>query len=277
MTKFLLIAVIFFSIFVIEQAWAQDSEPFAKNLFEDPVSFFHPDGGKGFAFFLFLIGIAIYSLFVWYFYRFISKRDLLPKKFYWISNKQNMSKVKTVEYTAVHFSLFPLIAFVWFTVLSFFIFLVAKDMQFNIAIFVSMAIIGVVRILSYYREEAAKEVAKMIPYAILSFLLTSAAVYADPNFFTEKQLGSIPQQFVEHFEGILAAILIITVFEFTFRFAFIIKRKIWPVSDKKLEDEIEQEIDDRIKAHYIKMENKEKNLEKKFEEMMKKLKDSEKS
>jgi hypothetical protein len=150
-------------------------------------------------------------------------------------------------------------------------------MPFNIAIFVSMAIIGVVRILSYYREEAAKEVAKMIPYAILSFLLISAAVYANPNFFTEKQFSSIPQKFVEHFEGIIAALIIITVFEFTFRFAFIIKRKIWPVSEKKLEDEIEQEIDDRIKTHYKKMEEKERNLENKFEEMMKKLKDSEKS
>jgi len=72
----------------------------------------------------------------------------------------------------------------------------------------------------------------------------------------------------------MAALIIVTVFEFTFRFGFIIKRRIWPVSEKKLEDEIEAEIDDRIKTHYKKMEEKERNLEKKFEEMMKKLKDS---
>ena len=59
-------------------------------------------------------------------------------------------------------------------------------MPFEIAIFISMAVIGVVRILSYYREAAASEIAKMIPYAILSLLLTSAVVYSDPNFFTEK-------------------------------------------------------------------------------------------
>jgi hypothetical protein len=277
MTKFLLIAVIFFSIFSIDQAWAQDSESFAEDLFDDPVSFFHPDGGKGFTFFLFIIGIAIYSLFVWHFYRFISKRNLLPKSFRPITEGRKIPKIKIAGYIAAYGVLFPTLIFIWFTVLAFFVFLIAEDMPFNIAIFVSMAIIGVVRILSYYREEAAKEVAKMIPYAILSFLLISAAVYANPNFFTEKNFISIPQKFVEHFEGIIAALIIITVFEFTFRIAFIIKRKIWPVSDKKLEDEIEIEIDDRIHVHFKKIEEKEKNLDKKFEEMMKKLNDSEKS
>ncbi len=274
MTKFLLTAAIFLSIFIIDQAWAQESESFAEDFFDDPISFFHPEDGKGFEFFLFIIGIAIYSLFVWYFYRFISRRDLLPKSLLPVTHDRNISKVKTVGYVAAYAVSFPTIIFIWFTVLSFFVFLIAKDMPFNVAIFVSMAIIGVVRILSYYREEAAKEVAKMIPYAILSFLLTSAALYADPNFFTEKQFSSIPNLFVENIEGIMAALIIVTVFEFTFRFAFIIKRKIWPVADKKLEDEIEETIDERIKAHYKKMEDKEKNLEKKFEEMMKKLKDS---
>ena len=74
-------------------------------------------------------------------------------------------------------------------------------MPMYLAIFVSMAIIAVVRILSYYREDAAKEIAKMIPYAILAFFLTSAAVYEDPHFFTEKDIGSkmIPIPFLRKF------------------------------------------------------------------------------
>jgi len=50
-----------------------------------------------------------------------------------------------------------------------------------------------------------------------------------------------------------------------------------PVADKQLEDTIQTEVEEISKAHFKKMDENEKNLEKKFEEMMQKLKDSEKS
>ena len=59
-------------------------------------------------------------------------------------------------------------------------------MPFEIAIFMSMTVIAVVRILSYYKEDSAQEIAKMIPYAVLSFFLTSAVVFADPHFLSQK-------------------------------------------------------------------------------------------
>jgi len=254
-----------------EQVWAQDST-FVDDLLNS--SIFSEDS-RIWVFLLFIIGIAIYALFVWYFYRFISKRDLLPKFFYPVSKGQNVSKVKFVGYAAVYMGTFPTIILAWFMVLSFFVFFISKQMPFEIALFISMTIIGVVRILAYYREDAAKEVAKMIPYALLSFFLTTAVVFAEPNFFTDKELGLIPIKIAEHFTEILTALAVITIFEFSFRIIFIIKRKILPVADKQLEDTIQTEVEEISKAHFKKMDEKEKNLEKKFEEMMQKLKDSE--
>lgn len=255
-----------------EPAWAQNT------LIEDLLdnSIFSEDS-EIVVFLVFVIGVAIYALFVWYFYRFISKRDFLPKFIYPISRGEKKSKVKIVEYAAVYTGMFPVIIFVWFMVLSFFIFFISKQMPFEIALFVSMTVIAVVRILSYYREDAAKEVAKMIPYALLSFFLTTAVVFADPNFLTEKELGLIPIKIMEHFTEILNALAVIVIFEFSFRGIFVIKRKFLPASDKNLEDKIEEEIEERVKVHYKNMDEKEKNLEKRFEEMMQKLKDSEKS
>jgi hypothetical protein len=175
---------------------------------------------------------------------------------------------------AAYIVVFPAITFVWFIVLAFFVFLISKDMPFEIALFVSMSIIAVVRILSYYREAASSEIAKMIPYAILSFLLTSAAVYADPNFFTEKQMNSIPAKFMEGIGGILAAMAVVTVFEFGFRIAFIIKRKFLPAPEKDLEEKLETEVEAIAKAHFKKMENKEKELEKRLDELKKRLDES---
>jgi hypothetical protein len=282
--KLVQIAIIIFGIVLIstnsfELSWAQDPESFGKGVLEDPISFFHPEE-RGFAFLMFIIGIAIYSLFVWYFYRYISQRDLFPRLFSVIfqhKQDENAPKVMNIVFAAVYAILFPLVIFVWFVPLAFFVFLIGEDMPFQMALFISLAIIGVVRILTYYREEAAKEVSKMIPYAILSFFLTSLAVFANPNFFTEKHVHAIPSQFIDNFEGIVAAILIITIFEFGFRIAFIIKRRFLPVSDKILEEEIETEVESIAKAHFKKMENKEKELEDKIDRLMKKLKDAEKT
>jgi len=258
-------------MFIIDQAWAQDSKSFGKGFFEDPAShFFNPDG-KGITFLLFVIGIAIYALFVWYFYRYMSKRDLFPKFFYILENVENPSKAKVAIFVAIYIVSFPIIIFLWFTVLAFFVYLIGEEMPMHLAIFVSMAIIAVVRILAYYREEASKEIAKMIPYAILAFFLTSAAVYEDPNFFTEKDIGSIPSNFLENIEGIVLAVVIVSIFEYAFRIGFIVKRKFWPVSEKILEEEIQKEVEGITKAHFKKLEEKEKEFEKKLEDIRKKL------
>jgi len=49
-----------------------------------------------------------------------------------------------------------------------------------------------------------------------------------------------------------------------------------PVSDKILEEEIESEVESITKTHFKKMEDKQKALENKIDELMKKLKDAEK-
>jgi hypothetical protein len=267
-----LFGIIFITVNSFEQAWAQDST-FASDLLE---STFLSEDSRIFAFLLFIVGIAIYSLFVWYFYRFISKRNFLPKIFYQVSSGKATKPKNIVLFGVAYIVVFPAITFVWCIVLAFFVFIISKDMPFEIALFVSMAIIAVVRILSYYREEAAKEIAKMIPYAILSFFLTIVALYSDPCFFNEKHLGSIPIKFMEGLRGILTAMAVVTIFEFTFRIAFIVKRKFLPVSEKILEEELGTEVEAVTKAHFKKMEEKEKKLENKIDELMKKLKDTEK-
>jgi hypothetical protein len=271
----ILFSIIFISINSYEQAWAQNST-LEEDMLVGPLYDFL-DNNSVLDFLLFIIGVAVYSLFVWYFYRFISKRDLLPKFFYPLTNEKNESKIKIVKYTVAYLGVFPLIVFAWFIVLAFFVFLIGKEMPFEIALFVSLIIIAVVRILSYYREDASKEVAKMIPYAILSIFLTSLVVFNDPNFLTEKHLNLIPTHFVKNLEEIASAIIIITIFEFSFRFAFIIKRRLLPVSEKKLEESIETEVEEITKAHFKKMEQKQNEAERKIDELLKKLKDAEKN
>ena len=144
----IILGVFFISVDSFEQAWAQDST-FAQDLIE---STFLSEDSKIFNFLLFVIGIAIYSLFVWYFYRFISKRDLLPKSFYPVSVGDMVKPILLVLYSVAYIVIFPAITFAWFIVLAFFVFLISKDMPFDIALFVSMSVIAVVRILSFIEK-----------------------------------------------------------------------------------------------------------------------------
>ena len=276
-TRVLQIGILFFVILIslnsLEPAWAQE-ESLANSLLEN--SIFSGDSNVG-TFLIFVIGIAIYALFVWYFYRFISKRNLLPKFFYPLSTEQSISKIKFAGYVATYVGAFPLIVFVWFIVLAFFVFFISKEMPFEISLFVSMTVIAVVRILAYYREDAAKEIAKMIPYALLSFFLTSAVVYADPNFFTDKELRAIPEKIIEHLPEIIDALVVIVLFEFSFRLGFIIKRRILPASEKQLDETIESEVESISKVYFKKMQDKQTKLEDRIEELQKKLDDSEKN
>ena len=67
---------------------------------------------------------------------------------------------------------------------------------------------------------------------------------------------------------------VVTVFEFGFRIAFLVKRKFFPVSDKILEEKLETQVEAIAKAYFKKMEEKEKELEKKLDELHKKLDES---
>ncbi len=63
-----LLGIMSISIISIEQAWAANATTF-KELRENPGESFLSVDGTGTAFFAFILGIAIYALFVWHFYR----------------------------------------------------------------------------------------------------------------------------------------------------------------------------------------------------------------
>ena len=275
MKKSLFILIAFLSIFTIDQIYAQEKESLEKEFMSDPIEFYNIEG-RGMAFLLFIAGVAIYSIFVWYFYRFISRRELIPIRL--LKEKDGELSIKSViKYAIAYVTLFPLIIFVWFFVLGYFIFIVAQDMPIHLSFFISMAIIGVVRIVSYFREEASKEVAKMIPYAMLSIFLTSAVVYTNPNFIEGDELLEGLTLFTESPETIIPYVASVVMFEWAFRIIFIVKRKIFPVHEKKLKKEIEDEIDERFNIHYKKIEKNEKEIEKRFDEIVKELKKLKKS
>ena len=198
---------------------------FKEFLFNDPINQIiapFEEGGKGYAFLIFTVGLAGFSIFVWYFYRFISKRELIPR--FHKAKIENTSKIQFLTYVVLNIISFPIIVFVWFALYSSLIFLLSEDLPFNLIMFVSMSLIGVIRITSYFKEELAKDVGKTIPFAMLGMFLTAGTLFADPNFLSPEKITKALIEFQNKIPEMIDAIVVISIIEGVLRGSFFVRR-----------------------------------------------------
>lgn len=125
---------------------------------------------------LFIIGMFLYSLFIFKFYRFLATRDIFKLNL----AQYSKSKWETLEdiiafgfYILEHLIIFPLFVFFWFLVLSVFIAMLSREQNINLILTISMTVVATVRIATYYSEELAREIAKTLPLALLGIFIVS--------------------------------------------------------------------------------------------------------
>lgn len=133
--------------------------------------------------FIFTIGLSIYAIFVWYFYKSLSKRDLfsinlekynLPQ----IKHKTIRKTISILAYILKYGFIFPIYIFVWFLVLSLFLLVLSEEITISNILLTSIVVVSATRVISYYKEELSVDIAKLIPFALLAVALS------DPNFFS---------------------------------------------------------------------------------------------
>ncbi len=207
---------------------------------------------------LYSIGMVIYGIFIWNFYRFIARREMIPLS---LNKYQTDGKKITsvIAYVFKYVIVFPLVVLVWFVVYSTFLFFMAPDLPIDIVFLVVISLVVTVRISAYYKEDLAKDFAKLIPFALLGIFLTSNV------FFTTEQVVDRLDVFLPFMGKIIGFVVYAILVEAVLRILFLIKRKILPVAEAKLEEQIEKQIDEKIKVHVEKIENKHDDLEKKIE------------
>jgi len=204
------------------------------------------------------IGMVVYGIFIWNFYRFLARREMIPLH---LTKYQTDGKKITsiIAYVFKYVIVFPLVVLIWFVVYSTFLFFMAPDISTEHVFVIVISLVVTVRIAAYYKEDLAKDFAKLIPFALLGIFLTSN-IFFTPNDLIERAYGFIP------FLGkIIGFVIYAIIVESILRVLFLIKRKIMPVVDEKLEEQIEEQIDEKIKVHVEKIEKEQKNLEKKLE------------
>lgn len=175
--------------------------------------------------FLFSIGMVIYSLFIFKFYKFIAKKDVFElnlKKYNKVSHPTLSKFLSVVIYLIEYVLLFPLFSVFWFLVLTFFLSVLTAGQTTQHILMISMAVVLAIRITAYYSEELSRDLAKMLPFGLLAvFVLDiSAIVFSE----TWKIIINIPLQY----EIIIYYLILLIICEFILRISntltsFIIK------------------------------------------------------
>ena len=159
--------------------------------------------------------IVIYSVFIFYFYKFLARKNIIGLNLnqYNYSNNPFLEKfLASLFYIVEYIIILPVATFFWFTFLALFLLVLAKAQPVSTVLLIAAGLVASVRITSYINENLSQDLAKMLPFTLLGLSLI------EPNFFNitlfVQRLSEIPNLLT----SIPYYILFIIIIEFVMRF-----------------------------------------------------------
>ncbi|MGH3631098.1 MAG: hypothetical protein ACRDRL_27100, partial [Sciscionella sp.] len=171
---------------------------------------------------IFSFGMFLYGVFIWHFYRVLARRDIISANFsskYLQSGKRKREAAGVVLYIIKYIVLFPLVIFAWFITYSIFMFFLAQSLSADMVILIVSSLVIATRITAYYNEDLSKDLAKLLPFALLGIFLYNP-VYFNPHDILMK-LKEIPLFITQIAQFLVFAITA----EAVLRTIFLVKRK----------------------------------------------------
>lgn len=159
--------------------------------------------------------IAAYGIFVWAYYKSVSKRDLFKLE---VRDHRKQWRVR-IGYVLKYLILFPVLVFLWFAALTIILFFLSKSQSVQNILLLSMAMVAAARITAYYKETLSEEISKILPLAVLGIFVI------EPAFFS---LSLTVSRFYEvaSLTGLLFNYLLFTVIlEFILRVLLTVKQR----------------------------------------------------
>lgn len=124
--------------------------------------------------------IVIYSVFVFYFYRFLAKKNIVELNLNQYNRYSHPIAVKIfaiIFYIIEYIILLPVLTFFWFAILAILILLLAKGIEVGTILLISAALVASVRATSYVNEKLSKDLAKMLPFTLLAIAITTSGFF----------------------------------------------------------------------------------------------------
>ena len=163
---------------------------------------------------IYVLGMAVYAVFIFKFYRFLASRDMFALDF----SKYEESRFKLVRgflhlvsYGAKYIILFPAFAFFWFAVLTLILVFLSQERAFSEILLIALATVSAIRLTAYYDEDLSRDLAKILPFAVLAIFLI------DGSFFKVYESLDVLGQVNDHRERIVYYLLFLIALEFALR------------------------------------------------------------
>jgi len=157
-----------------------------------------------------VVEIAIYSIFIFNFYRFLACRDIIKVDFSRYSNV-GLRFTRGIGYLLQNIFLFPLIVFFWFAILAIFLGFLGKNQTTESILLVSIALVSAVRVAAYYNEDLSRDLAKMMPFALLGIYIV------DQSYFEFEVSLELLKSIPEYWTILVYYFVFIIVLEFVLR------------------------------------------------------------
>ncbi len=173
---------------------------------------------------VYVLGMSVYAIFIFRFYRFLAARDMfaLDLSRYEKSRRRFVRRVVgVVMYVAKYLILFPLFAFFWFAVLTLILAFLAKERSFADTLLIALATVSAIRVTAYYDEDLSRDLAKILPFAVLAIFLI------DASFFEIRESLSLLERANDHRETILYYLLFLVLLEFALRIVRAVLRRVF--------------------------------------------------
>jgi hypothetical protein len=167
-----------------------------------------------------IIAIAAYSGFVFMFYRLLAKRDLLTldlKRYEDSMTGRIRVFFRSLLFVAQYVLLIPILIGFWTVVMATILTLLSDSSDHSRNAMIATSVVGAVRILAYWTEDLSRDVAKMLPFAVLGvFLVGSTSV----NFSEFKALYS---NLPELADAYLNSLILLSILETVLRVGHVVK------------------------------------------------------
>jgi len=165
------------------------------------------------------IVIAVYSIIIWKFYKFLARRDIIKLNLtqYNRTERPVLSKfLASILFFIEYIIILPIIVIVWFSVLGVFLVVLSQEQTAEQILLISAAIVAATRITAYFSGTLSQDLAKMFPFTVLAFFLLK------PDFFNLSRFVPRLSEIPSLFQHILIFIIFIIAIEFILRFLFTI-------------------------------------------------------
>jgi hypothetical protein len=183
---------------------------------------------------IFIVGIVIYAIFVFKFYRFVARKNIFNLNLGQYNNKDpGFARVVFASFLYVleYIILFPLFVFFWFLVFVVLLVFLSETANVGAILLSAMALIASIRVTSYFSENLSQDLAKLIPFVLLGgFLIDISSFSLESSMILIK---SIP----DFWQTILFYFLFVIVMEFVLRMIYFITLIFNPKKIDKEEEE----------------------------------------